>query len=192
MVNKKEHRFFRYPNGHDPHTSIMHNYTRKKPKKTKAQRKRSQANAIKRRFSHNKYNAHKINYAGHKFDSKAELRYYYYLKSIHANFLVHPRFPIINHQKLTNIATNKQFKIRKHSYTPDFIILKKNIQATNKSIIHHPEWIQMVVDIKGGKASPYANLRFDLFAEKYKIPVTVVKYRRNRGMIKQTRGVRHK
>lgn len=166
MINKQEHRIFNYPTGTK---TIMQNYKRTKPRKTKQQKKISKRHAIKRKFSKNKYNAHKTIIDSNKFDSKTEAQYYLLLKAQHAHFKCHQRFEILPHQQIN------QIKCRKRNYTCDFAIYNKYGD------------LKEVDDVKGVRQIPsYDTLRFSLFERKYKVPVKIVRKKRGH-FYKQTK-----
>lgn len=162
----------RHPTGKRPK---MQNHPRKRVRSKRSKESR-RAYAIRMRYSGNKYNAHKIRDNGHLFDSEAEDMFYHYLLLLHIQFRVHPRYTIIKHQNYKSKITGHEFYIRKHSYTPDFEIDDSKIRKPLE-----------IIDIKGGKASPYANLRFDLLSTLIHLPIVIVK-RRRKTFVQKVRG----
>ena len=114
-----------------------------------------------------KYRNHKYYFHGHKFDSKAELQFYFLLLGEHANFRCHPRYEIIPHTDYSHAGND--FHVNKHNYTPDFVLFNSNGK------------IQSVIDIKGmNNGSAYSHLRMDLFSLRYQVPVTIVRKKHGR------------
>lgn len=121
----------------------------------------------KRVKSTSKYHAKKVELDGHKFDSKAEARYYSQLKQQGVDFKCHERFELIPTIKLAG-KTNP-----KRSYTPDF-----SIYEDGKLV--------RVIDVKGMRPTADASLRFALFRSKYAVPVYIARYDRKTGLFEET------
>lgn len=97
---------------------------------------------------------------GYKFDSTAELRYYYQLKTLKLNFKVHEKFEI-----LEAFTCNKKHYAHR-TYTPDFSVYDDN------------GVLKEVIDVKGGKATltTDSSLRMAMFMFRHKVPVLIATY----------------
>jgi hypothetical protein len=96
-----------------------------------------------------------------KFDSQKEANFFNrFVKNCHFDYIVHPRFVL---EKAGTIGTAK---VRQLAYTPDFVILDRF-----GKMMH-------VYDVKNSFGvygiDTAANMRFNLFARRYKIPVEAV------------------
>ena len=107
-----------------------------------------------------KYNANKCNSDGYSFDSKIEMKYYEYLKSLKTkglieNFELQPEYELI--PKFKNYFYKN---IRAMVYKADFVI-------------YELDYTQTIIDIKG-MATPEAKMKRKLFY--YMYPLSKLKW----------------
>lgn len=108
----------------------------------------------------------KVTVDNFKFDSQKEANFYRrFVKNSYFEYQVHPRFV------LEAPSQTDQVKFRQIAYTPDFVIFDRFGKMS------HVYDIKNSFGVYGIDAA--ANLRFNLFAHRYKIPVEAVVVRRN-------------
>ncbi|MCB2359434.1 DUF1064 domain-containing protein [Clostridium estertheticum] len=99
-----------------------------------------------------KYNAQKCNCDGYSFDSKDEMGYYEYLKTLRSkemilNFELQPKYTLL--EKFKYMGKSRQAM----TYTPDFLI-------------YHIDGTRELIDVKGMETQQ-GNMRRKLFEHKY-------------------------
>lgn len=132
----------RYPTG----TIVRYSYYKDKP--------------VMKTETATKFNNHKNQVDGYKFDSKIEAAYYQQLKNLKINFKVHEKFEI---QEAFDLPDGHH--VRHCIYTPDFSI-------------YNDGKLTSVVDTKGDKATltDASSLRMKFFEHQYRVPVVIATY----------------
>lgn len=112
---------------------------------------------LKQQPNQNKYKNQKTIVDGITFDSKAEARYYYYLKQreitnfkMQESFVIHDAFSL----------NGKRYQVIK--YKPDFTF-------------YDGDQLVKVVDVKGKRTADF-NIKAKVFAKRYGIPITLAIY----------------